>query len=1065
MDMRLYQPVLFVGLGGTGCRIGVEFERRLRAAVCGPDGRAFAAQRGRGGMLPYQLPNCFQFVYVDTNEAELGRLQGDVVPGPEHEKAVPYTAQYVTGLMPDFDSYPRLAMNLRMKASAVTRDWLPPKTEDEPPVAPLQRGAGQFPTIGRAALYGTFLNGVGPATRQLDAAIGRLSGSGADLRAMSSDQQQLEGIDVFVAFSVVGGTGAGIFYDYLHLISDTIKKAAPSLRVQIYPLVLMPSAFTDGIGGGRKAELNAARALLDLFRLVDAQNRANPRSELVSQFDLPDDAEDDVSVTYPGGARIEVPAGQIQTGFLFNRPTGAKTEDLYASVVSLVMSLIATGMTDQERQSADRPMSFAEAFVNEVANRAELAPNQIGSRSVSTASVATFSVPVEELAGIVASRLLREAIKSMAEPDTAIESNQENITNFLIRANVYPVVQQRAAPPREPGQEQGAKNITAALDDRRKAMQVGLDSLRSELVRDMPTTAKNFNPREGLTDLLGAHDPFRAERVISGYGAFEDTVNKDGARGVLLRRRQPPPAPAGIGVAAPEIPALKDKTFPSFRKVKWNDDEVVAVRAQQQRWYEWQARGIWAAAWDKFNRQWQPSLKTVETELRGLTDALRAFAGQDDFSARSEELYRERVGVTYLLPEGGMEHFYTSVLRELPTRRTESGKVGMGSDEAELLAELIDDNTWRTVFDKTLNEPPGRAISYLLEQVTVAVEEFLRDDASEGETILPRLHDLLAQAATGSAAAGRAAIDADYVRQFQRDLGGMLPANFAPQGSQKLRVLISYPAEAKNPRIEEYLQRAVNLSREHVTPEYRAAATESITAVLHRTSMGLTEVGEVRDVLRNWASALARPQPLDLPRWRQRTGYDFGYLATREGDRVRILHRMLCAMWNGNAAALGDQDSPRRFNIKLDGEVTMTLPLTPLRDSSSWGSLLTSYELWALDDNPLHAGFCEELMRVLPTGIDSRPELPAELYVKFRKMAAGQISELDRLLKRQSGEQRTRTEQMLAFWKRTVPAALNHNFTGVPSPVDKNLISLEESLELGLGGIEPEGETTGSEAD
>ena len=1059
MDMKLYQPVLFVGLGGTGCRIGVVFERRLRDAICGPDGRAFAAQRGRGGMLPYQLPSCFQFVYVDTNEAELGRLQGDVVPGPEHEKAVPPTAQYVTGLMPDFDSYPRLAMNLRMKASTVTRDWLPPKTEDEPPVAPLQRGAGQFPTIGRAALYGTFLNGIGPATRQLDAAIGRLAGSGADLRAMSTDQQQLEGIDVFVAFSVVGGTGAGIFYDYLHLISDTIKKAAPSLRVQIYPLVLMPSAFTDGIGGGRKAELNAARALLDLFRLVDAQNRSNPRSELASHDDVPDNTEDDVSVTYPGGARIEVPAGQIQTGFLFNRPTGAKIDDLYASVVSLVMSLIATGMTDQERHSADRPMSFAEAFVNEAADRAVLSPNQIGSRGVSTALVATFSVPVEELAGIVASRLLREAIRSMAEPDPAIESNQENITNFLVRANVYPVVQQRAAPPREPGAEQGARNVMAALDDRRKAMQVGLDSLRSELGRDMPTTAKNFNPREGLTDLLGGHDPFRAERVITGYDVFEDTVDKGGARGVLRRKRQPPPAPAGISAASPEVPSLRDRPF---RKVKWNDDEVVAARAQQQVWYEWHAKGIWAAAWDKYNRQWQPSLRTVETELRGLTDVLRTFAGQDDFGARSEELYRERVGVTYLLPEGGMEHFYTSVLRELPARRTESGKVGVGSDEAELLAELIDDDTWRTVFDKSLNEPPGRAVSYLLEQVTVAVEEFLRDDATEGETLLPRLHDLLAQAATGSAAAGRASIDTDYVRQFQRDLGGMIPANFAPQGSQKLRVLISYPAEAKNQLIEEYLQRAINLSREHVTPEYRAAATESITAVLHRTSMGLTEVGEVRDVLRNWAGALARPLPLDLPRWRQRTGYDFGYLPTREGDRARILHRMLCAMWNGKALALDDQESPRRFNIKLEGEVTMTLVLTPLREASSWGSLLTSYELWALDDNPLHAGFCEELMQVVPEGITTRPEPPAELYRTFRKMASGQIAELETLLSRQSDEQRTRTAQMLAFWKSTLPAALNRNFTR-PGAVERNLLTLEDSLGLQLGAVEPEGgETTAS---
>jgi hypothetical protein len=34
-------------------------------------------------------------------------------------------------------------------------------------------------------------------------------------------------------------------------------------------------------------------------------------------------------------------------------------------------------------------------------------------------------------------------------------------------------------------------------------------------------------------------------------------------------------------------------------------------------------------------------------------------------------------------------------------------------------------------------------------------------------------------------------------------------------------------------------------------------------------------------------------------RWRQRTGYDFGYLASREEHRVEILHRILCALWNG----------------------------------------------------------------------------------------------------------------------------------------------------------------------
>ena len=81
-----------------------------------------------------------------------------------------------------------------------------------------------------------------------------------------------------MAFSIAGGTGGGIFYDYLHLIGLALPNS--SLRAKIWPLVLMPSAFENGRGGGRTAELNAARALLDLFRLVDQQNGAAARLNL-----------------------------------------------------------------------------------------------------------------------------------------------------------------------------------------------------------------------------------------------------------------------------------------------------------------------------------------------------------------------------------------------------------------------------------------------------------------------------------------------------------------------------------------------------------------------------------------------------------------------------------------------------------------------------------------------------------------------------------------------------------------------------------------------------------------
>ncbi len=124
--MRLYQPVLFVGLGGTGCDVGAELERKLREEICGPDGNDFRKKPGMDAMLAYQLPSCLQFVYADMNQAELNKLPGRVVPGSEHYPAAALTAYYVSDLVPPVDSYPDLARNLRLSAKRETATWLPP---------------------------------------------------------------------------------------------------------------------------------------------------------------------------------------------------------------------------------------------------------------------------------------------------------------------------------------------------------------------------------------------------------------------------------------------------------------------------------------------------------------------------------------------------------------------------------------------------------------------------------------------------------------------------------------------------------------------------------------------------------------------------------------------------------------------------------------------------------------------------------------------------------------------------------------------------------------------------
>ena len=1049
--MKLYQPVLFVGLGGTGCDIGAELERRMREEICGPDGNDFRTLRAKEGMLSYQLPSCVQFVYADMNQGELDRLPRRVVPGPEHTPAVALTASYVTGLVPDVVSYPELAVRLRLEAEALVEGWLPPATQEEPKVNPLHRGAGQFPTIGRAALFGTLMDSIAPAVRDIHEAVGRLANSGEDLHALGG--KAIRGVDVFVAFSMAGGTGSGIFYDYLHLIAHTLRQNS-DLRVKIYPLVLMPSAFPEGLGGGRAAQLNAGRALLDLFRLVDQQNGADAQRVMRSAHDQRPPDPEEVAVAYPGDQRIVIRPGTVQTGFLFSQPAGASREDMHRSIVSLVMSLVGTEMSEDDDRLGEHHQSFADSFVNEATHRQVTAENGIGGRGVSTALVASLTVPVDDLAGIVGARLLRTAIEQISTPNSRVETTRPDMEEFLIKAGVHPVLRRPGSDFAEPSPANGARQVTAALNDRRESMRVGIDSLKVQLGRDVPQMVTGFDPAGAVRELLHRMDIFRVQRVVFGHQALGDQVEQGGVSGFLHGRRGAPPTPTGHGVAPPVTPELRDRLF---RKVQWNDEEVVAARNQQNHWYEWQTHVAWASFWDTHTQLWRRPLEQVQRELSALTRALTEFARQDveDFSRRSAELYRKRVGVSYLLPAGAgrMEQFYQQVVKRLLAQKANEGLINVNSTEADLVKALVGADTWPEAFKKSVDQTPDHAISYLREVVKTEIKKFLREPPPGEQPMLPRLQDLLIESAGHGGRGTGTGLDQDYLNEFGGKLAGLLPANFTPQGSGPLKVLINYPADAPSEIVKQYLKSSLTLpTGARITEDYRHTMTESISVVLFRTAMGVTEVEEVCQVLRRWASALSRPELTDLLRWRQRTGYDFGYLATREEHRVTILHRLLCALWNGRATIQGSKASPERLNVELGGGVTMTLPLTPLGQASSWGSLLRAYELWALDDDDLHRRFCGQLMRELPKGIDGQPPRPSGLYLAIRDLAPGQVELLDDLMKKQAAGQRSRYAQMRDFWAATLPAALDQEFTGLESPVAPNLRELEGVADNGADG-------------
>jgi hypothetical protein len=1037
---KLYQPMLFVGLGGTGCDIGAELERRLRDAICGPDGNDFRRQRGKDGKLPYQLPSCIQFVYADLNQAELDRLPRRVVPGPENVPASALTARYVPVLDSEVDSFPELAMRLRLRAEDVVRGWLPPPTRDEPKVNPLRRGAGQFPTIARASLMSTFLDGIAPAVRDIRETAGRLATSGEDLQAMGG--WPARAIDVFVAFSVAGGTGAGIFYDYLHLIGDTVERST-SMRVKIYPLVVMPSAFAEGLGGGRPARLNAARALIDLYQLVDQQNAAGPRVLLRRATDRPG-IDEDVAVTFPDNHTVVMKPGTIQTGFLFSPPPGARREDLHRSIASLVLSLTGTELPPDDNPAGEHHQSWADSLVRQSAMRHVAADDGIGGRSVSTALVASLTVPADALADLVGGRLLREAIEFMAVPDGRQESTRNDIEEFFTRSGIHPVLARRGVDYRDPGPVAGAREITAALNTRRDSIRGAIDALRSKLSAEVPELVDRFDPAAATVDLLGGMDIFRLQRVVAGHAALPPEVERAGFRGILqIRRGAPPPPQSGWGAMPPGAPELRDR---AFRRCQWNDEAAAAARNAQNAWYDWQTKVQWSQAWDTFTPRWSRPLERVLRDISGLTTALADFAraNGEDSTRRSAELYHKRVGMSYLLPAeaGGMERFYQQVVRRLLETLTADGAIAPNASVTDVLRAIIGSEAWPEAFRISVDQSPDHAVARLRERVRTHVKQLLRTPPPGEQPILPRLHDLLAEAAADERDK-RPAVVPDYLDSFRAKLAGLLPASFVPQGSGPLRVLITYPADAENAAIQSYLKSLLVLPSEPgVTYEFRCSQAESISVMMLRTAMGLTEVAEVRDVLRLWAGAQASPQPTDLLRWRQRTGYEPGYLLTREHERVEILHRILCALWNGRGVIAGDRGSPERLHVTFGG-ATMTLPLTTLGAASSWASLLRAYELWALDDDGQHRAFCRQLMRELPQGLDGRPAPPSPLYTEIRQQADMQIRILDGM----APEQQPRVAQMRSFWTSTLPAAVELEFSGVEAPAARNLRTLEEEAE------------------
>ncbi|MFJ7986527.1 tubulin-like doman-containing protein [Streptomyces sp. NPDC096351] len=1040
--MKIYQPMLFVGLGGTGGRIGSELERSLRRELCGPDGTDLV---DGGSRLPFQLPDCLQFVYADFSEAELLNYPQFKAKGAEGA-AFARTSRIVRDLLPtDFDSSPEVTRMLRVSVPEETRSWLPPQAR-QPRVAPLNSGAGQLPTVGRSALFATLRSGLEPVLRQLREAIGAIGQSAGDLRRVGGGR--IRGCDVFVAFSVAGGTGAGIFYDFIHLIGHEFRNARVP-GVKIYPLVVMPSAFPPEAGGGREAELNSARALVDLSRLVDDQN-------VPDALDQVGDVEDRgrLSVTYPGDGVVALRPATMQTAFLFSKPSVINSEDLRRSIAAMVISLIGTDLGADggaATRAEEDYQSFAASFINKAVERSTPARTGIGYRGMSTSLAAALTVPVDDLAEIVAARLLAQAVRGMTERARRPDREGQNHVKELFNRSGIGRLWTRDAPdvPLPEQLPRGKTRITQELRNRLGDMEESLRRLDTGLAREIPRLTEDFRPSAGVRELLGAMDPFQIKVILTGLPNHPDRVAREGFTGMIDNRRNEPERPPDVRTAAPNIPPIKGPVG-GVVPARWSDPDVQEALAAQQAWYQWRARTLWHHGWQNGEAQWRPSLNKATSEVAELVKALRLHE-QDErksFADSRRDLYRDdRAGIAYLLPpQNTLRAFYDDVVDRL----AQSEGLPEGADAAGLLGRIVGPDDWRRALD-SVRRSSGAAVKEIKQVVERRVKRLFGESNEDAfaRPLLPSM-ELLLRAAAGDENA-EAKIDPRWLDQFRSRLAGLIPVGFVPDGSGPLKILIVHPASESDGRAREYLEQALNLPS-RVTPESRAGDTDSITVVFFRSGMNLTDVSEVRNVLSLWSEARDSAGEDDFLHWRQRLGYEDDWLVSTEHDRQRILHRLLCAMWNGHIETEGPAASPHRVRIRLqDGEsATMSLRLEEFDGSlTSWAGLLRAYERWALlDEGQIIEQFCERLMQALPRGLAQVPSPPSPLFTLFvEQVAPRQLALIDRLVAEQ-GEYGDADPEWLTplrhFWEVTFPGALDMRFPRAAKATRSTLRALYE---------------------
>jgi hypothetical protein len=1037
------QRVLYVGIGGSGLDLGIRLDEALRHQVCGLDGRALVRKGGPfAGFQPNQLPNFIQSVYIDFAAESLEGVTSAIKGGNTHA---------IADLIPTVDNYPTVAMDLRMKCDEETIGWIPPQGPDEPPTKPLNGGAGQFPTIGRAAMFHSieaqgYEASLGSKLRR---AIKGLEGGGQI--DSYTNNRSLKSIAVYVGFSLSGGTGCGLFMDVLYLLTRELMRECPDNPCVIIPIVMLPSTFGTDLPPDkfRRARLNAAPAVLDLVRLLEQLHR--PKVEWSKDFEIryPDPVLGRVGIEFRDAAPMIPVVSVVAKGGDMER------DDVMRSVASAVVSHASSVVISNAGTGVGikNENSFIEGLINDIPEISRPHPLGLGTHPLMPMVASSLTMPSRQLADLLAQRAVHDGLSEIFKglQDTATPS-QDHIDEFLNHCGLVDLVKANTFSADTNLSFTVPQSVNREADLEKVLVKVRRDASNAEPIiqkRIEETIKQNsvFKPVEnGLSKLLLSNpDMTLPQALIVGLAALTQLETRSGKVGI-----------GNTGVAKTGKPKSKSGVFSKVLPSKVSSKSAAQAMNAAETAYVERVRDMWWTQWGQLRRNW---LGSVEAGREGMLEIsaklheLETFALANVASDQMNLAQRQKGVVNFVPTEGRSFDDFFEVLYERTTDRVREIKSINAQSASALLSVVATSGDQTNAWSEFVNaysqlKSKTSIFETVLSPMRNLIEQAMTGDGSSRAGTLKGLNTLLLEATQP-----QRSNDSDSLLGA---LGDLVPDTMIPTGEHRIaKVLISYPGE-RNEEVEKLITSKIRLGASFAAlldkPSTKVTYTATgegdvITVNVNLVGQGVLDHPETREVLRFWVDALDNPQD-DQLLWRQRLGYQTTEQLFSRASRDSVMLNLIRGLALGQMKITkGTPYSPERLEIGNERTAGSNLThvefdVQALEGMSSWPNVLSAFERYVLTLDSQRDARDQVLKKVMTTAPSVTPVTIPQIVVDLFNMRDTEIAKIDAHLAESEIYTPVKIRRLVAaryFWSNTLSEAFK-------LPIDQEFASLEVAI-------------------